>query len=432
MSKPSYLAGMSALDPGRRDPAQAGLAADFVPGEPVPFSTAADPADAQEPPTRGPRRRRRRWVRLGVFLLVVVLIGAALRIAIPWMVRDYVQRTLDRSPLYTGRIGQVRMHLWRGAYSIQDVRISKRTGSVPVPLFSGKEVDFSIQWNALLHGRIVGRVRLDQPELNFVDSRNDSEDQTGAGGPWLDMIRDLFPFKINRAVVSNGSIHFRVYQADEPVDVYLSEVHATVDDLGNIRDETTPLVATVQATALAMNQANLSLKMTLDPYSYRPTFHMALRLLGLDVTRLNRLAKTYGGLDFQHGWFDFVLEVDAKEGVLTGYAKPLFRELQVFSVTEDIRNSNPLEFFWQALVGAATSLFKNQPRDQFGTLIPFTGDLSGATTADILATLGNVFRNAFVRAYLPALEPGRAGVGTLQFGPPQPLEDLSIGGLPAE
>src|SRR6185503_4132765 len=100
---------------------------------------------------------------------------------------------------------------------------------------------------------------------------------------------------------------------------------------------------------------------------------------------------------------------------LAGYAKPLFRDLQVFSLTEDIKNPNPFRFFWQALVGAASTLLKNPPRDQFGTLIPFRGDLSSVTSVDMLATIGNVLRNAFIRAYLPRLEGGETARDGLQF-----------------
>ena len=336
----------------------------------------------------------------------------------PWAVRNYVNRTLDRNQLYSGRIGPVDVHLWRGAYSLQDVRISKTTGNVPVPFFRAKRVDFAVQWDALLHGKVVARVEMDQPQLNFVDSSTAADSQTGAGGPWLQMIQDLFPFKINSAVVRNGSIHFRTYQSQKPVDVYLSEVQASIDDLSNIRNETTPLVSKVQASALVMDQAKLDFKMTLDPFSYHPTFHMALRLLGLDVTRLNDLALTYGKFDFKRGWLDLVVEADSKEGQLNGYVKPLFRDLKVFSPAQDIKQDNVLEFFWQALIGAVTTVFKNQPHNQFGTLVPFSGNASGTTSADILATIGNVLRNAFIRAYLPRLQSGQQEVDWLKFEPP--------------
>jgi hypothetical protein len=383
------------------------------------------PAEGESMPSPIKRRRRgRKWL---IALAILILLGVAGRAALPWAVRNYVNRTLDRNPLYSGTIGPVQIHLWRGAYSIRDVSISKTTGNVPVPLFSAKRLDFAIQWNALIHGRVVGRMVIDQPELNFVDAPEDSESQTGEGGPWLKMISDLFPFKINSAIVHQGSVHFRAYQTPKPVDIYLSDLEGSVDNLGNIRGQITPLVATVQATALLMEQAKLELKVTLDPFSYRPTFHLVLRLLGLDVTKINDLALAYGKFDFKRGWFDLVVEADSKEGQLSGYVKPLFRNLKVFSLAQDLKEDNALQFFWQALVGFATTVFKNHPRDQFGTLIPFSGAASGKSSTDTIATLVNLLRNAFVRAYLPRLESGEVTTGGLKFEPPEITDPISVG-----
>jgi hypothetical protein len=286
-----------------------------------------------------------------------------------------------------------------------------------------------MQWNAIFHRRLVGQIEIDQPELNFVDADDAAEAQSGAGGPWLEMIRDLFPFKINRAIVKDGSVHFRTFQKSEPVDVYLSHLDATVDNLTNIEDKTAPLATTIEAHALAMDQAKFEYKMKLDPFSYRPTFHIAMRLLGLDVTKTNNLAGAYGGFDFKGGWFDLVMEVDCKEGQLTGYVKPLFRDLQVFDLKKDIQNDDPLQFFWQALLGASAEVLKNQPRNQFGTLVPFHGDDSGSNP-DILASLGNVLRNAFVRAYLPRLQEGVSADPGIEFEPPSPTDPLSVGDQP--
>ena len=384
-------------------------------------------ADLPSPHTRAkPRRKRRSWRILLFCLLGLALLGGIGRAVLPWFLRDYVNRTLDRNPLYAGTIGEVHVQLLRGAYSIDDVRISKTTGNVPVPLFAAKRVDFALEWSSLLHRKVVGRMVMVQPELNFVDAGTEDETQTGAGAPWLQVIRDLFPFRINSAHVRNGSIHFRAFQSEKPVDVYLSEVQATIDNLTNIRDETKPLISTVQATGLVMDQARFEYKMTLDPFSYRPTFRMAMRLLGVDVTRLNDLSRNYGKFDFERGWFDLVVEARASEGQLTGYAKPLFRNLKIFSWREDFTDENVLRSFWQALVGGVTTVFKNHPRDQFGTMIPFSGDLSGATTTDLMATIGNVLRNAFVRAYLPRLESGKESVDGLTFSPPEITDPISV------
>jgi hypothetical protein len=77
-----------------------------------------------------------------------------------------------------------------------------------------------------------------------------------------------------------------------------------------------------------------------------------------------------------------------------------------------------------------TAVLENPSRDQFGTLIPFSGDLSGTTTADIFATVGNVLRNAFVRAYLPRLEPGPQMPYGIEFEAAEFVDALATGDSP--
>lgn len=388
---------------------------------------AGDDAPKPWPDTAalGNHKPHRGWRWAGSILILLVLLGCLGRLYLPVAVRNYVNRTLDRNLLYAGRIGTIRLHLWRGAYSIHNIQISKRTGNVPVPFFAAQEVDFSIQWNALLHGRIVARILVQQPQLNFVADSSQTDAQAGTGGPWLEMIRDLSPFTINSALIHGGAVHFRSYKAQKPIDVYLSHLEIAIDDLGNIRRQTTPLVTTVTVKAMAMDQAPLDVKMTLDPFSYRPTFHLGLRLLGLDVIRLNDLSLTYGKFDFKRGWFDLVVEADSQEGQISGYAKTLFRNLKVFSLAQDLKEDNALQFFWQALIGGTTTALKNVRHDQFGTLVPFRADDSGATRTDLLATIGNILRNAFIRAYLPRLEAGQTSTEDLQFDAPSFIESLS-------
>ena len=124
-------------------------------------------------------RRRKLLITLGV--IVVVLIGA--RIYLPFGLQRYVNHKLDEIPEYDGHIGDIDVHLWRGAYTIEDIRLIKTTGNVPVPLFASPRVDLAIQWDALMAGEVVGRILMERPELNFVDSDEKGEDQTGAGGP---------------------------------------------------------------------------------------------------------------------------------------------------------------------------------------------------------------------------------------------------------
>lgn len=391
-----------------------------------PVST--EPTDAAAPAGAKKRRSRvRRWLRrIGLFLAGLIVILTVARLMLPTALRWYVNRTINQSTMYEGHIGAVRVHLYRGAYSIEDVRILKTSGNVPVPLFAAERVDFALEWNALLKRKVVGRVVMERAELNFVDNQSDAGSQTGAGAPWLDILKELFPFKINSAEVRRGSIHFRAFDTKPPVDVYLSQLEASIENLTNINDEITPLIATVKAEALAMDQARLQYQMKLNPFSYRPTFELAVRLLALDVTKTNALARAYGDFDFEKGWFDLVIELKSQEGAVEGYVKPLFRDLKVLSLRKDVREDNVLNFFWEALVGATVELLKNQPRNQFATLVPLRGTIE-STRTDILTLIGNVLRNAFIRAYLPRLEGTNPDIDGLQFGKASVTDPSAVG-----
>ncbi|MEO6597010.1 MAG: DUF748 domain-containing protein [Planctomycetota bacterium] len=317
------------------------------------------------------------------------------------------------------------VQLVKGSYSISDVKLFKVAGNVPVPLLTADRIDLAIQWRALFAGRLVGHIVMQRPQLNFVDDGDPNRSQTGAGGPWLQMIRDLFPFKIDSAQVRDGRIAFRAFDTKPPVDVYLSKVQGSVTNLTNVQDATTPLFAALHAEGIAMDQANIELDAMLDPFSYHPTFDLRAKVVALDVTKLNALARAYGSIDFEHGWFDCFVEAHTKQGLLDGYVKPIFRNLRVFSLSKDAR-IDLIGTFWEALVGIVGAVLKNQFFDQLATVIPMHGELGGVD-ADIFATIASLLRNAFARALLPQFATPRSdGPAWLEFGPgsiPTPKAD---------
>jgi hypothetical protein len=349
-----------------------------------------------------PRRRGRRWLWLGGALVVVALVWLAARLALPSYLQTYVNRVLDQDPRFDGRIGAVDVHLWRGAYSIHELKIVKTTYSVPVPFFEARRVDFSLDWDSLIHGVARGKVVMDVPRLNFVHGPSEEESQTSVDQPWLTMMEDLFPFRIDKAEINRGEIHFHAFHTRPEVNVYLSEVEGEVTNLTNVEDKIDPLLARAQAEGAVMHSGRFEFDMSLDPQSHRPTFTLATRMLDVHVTELNELTRAYGDFDFEAGQFDLVVELSAKDGYVTGYAKPLFRDLQVVSL-RDIETDDPLQVFWEALVGMVEVVFRNQPRDQFGTRFALEGRLDNPQ-ADVMEIVGNVLRNAFIRAYLPRLE----------------------------
>ncbi|HEX8877745.1 MAG TPA: DUF748 domain-containing protein [Phycisphaerales bacterium] len=321
---------------------------------------------------------------------------------LPSLVRDHINDVLAQPADYTGRVEDVDLNLWRGAYSIKGVRIVKSTARLPVPFVDVQRIDISVDWSSLLNGTVRGKLRLDTPQVHFVDGPTPAESQSGAHQPWLAMMRKLFPFRLDKVELVDGEVHFQAFHERPSVDVYLTDLHLTVSNLTNVQNTVDPLLATVTGRAKAMDSGRVELDMRLNPDEYRPTFELAAKLVDMDVTKLNSMARAYGGFDFEGGRFDFVVELTARDGLLDGYAKPLFRDATILG-PDDVRKNNPLEFIWQSLAGAVGTVLTNPPRDQFGTRFAIRGDLDDPRTS-VLEIVLNTLRNAFVQAYLPNLE----------------------------
>lgn len=340
-------------------------------------------------------------------ILIGVAIGAtlliAVRAAMPEAIQWYVNRTLDRAPEYDGVIGDVDLSLISGTYQIEDVDIVKTDGEVPVPLFSAPLVEFSLLWSALLDGALVGEVQLTRPQLNIVDSPDEDERQTGTEADWLTLLEELFPLRIDRVGIEGGEIHFRNFQSEPPVDLFLSEVQAEVRNLTNSQQLSDTLVASGVAEAAVLGGGRLGVEARLDPFQDQPTFDLNARLLDLPAVRLNDFFSAYLSLDMEAGTVDVAAEVAASEGAVDGYIKPIIHNLEVFDWQDDVVDKGVLEGLWQGLIDIVGELLENQPEDQFATNIPFSGRLDSPDTG-ILAAFGNILRNAFVEAFQSNLE----------------------------
>src|SRR5690606_29941776 len=102
-------------------------------------------------------KRRSRW---GISLLVVIGAFVALRLALPWVLEEYVNRQLAALEGYWGQVEDVDVALWRGAYQIQGVQIEKENKEEESrePFFTATLIDLSIDWGRLLDGAVVAEV----------------------------------------------------------------------------------------------------------------------------------------------------------------------------------------------------------------------------------------------------------------------------------
>lgn len=81
-------------------------------------------------------KRRYSWPLWTVAGLLVVLV--ALSIALPYLVRNYLNDKLANMGDYRGHVTDVDLALWRGAYKINGLEIIKVDGKVPVPFVKAR------------------------------------------------------------------------------------------------------------------------------------------------------------------------------------------------------------------------------------------------------------------------------------------------------
>ena len=329
-----------------------------------------------------------------VLLLVVAL--AAFRLALPTLVQSYVNDKLDELPEYDGRIGDVDIHLIRGAYSIDDVDILKTSGDIPVPFFAARKVDFSVEWREIFHRALVGEIHVYGCGLNFVKAETKEQSQTSIDKSWLDVVKDLFPFRINKFEIHDGGVWFHDIGTKPKVDAYLTNLVAVCTNLYNTRRFATELPADFRASGTTLGGGELDIHVKLDPLADSPRFDLELALESVNLVALNDFLEAYGKFNVKRGTFEVFTEIAGSEGRFDGYVKPFFQDLDVFELKED--SENPLKLVWQAIVAGAVKIFKNHPQDQVATKIPVSGSFEKTDVA-VWTTVVNVLRNAFVEAF---------------------------------
>ena len=348
--------------------------------------------------------RTLRYSFLVVAVLALLLI--ILHLLLPWLVRGYLNDKLADMGDYRGHVEHVDLTWWKGAYRIKGLEISKTEGEIQVPFLDVLQMDIAVRMRTLWReGLLVGEVDIQRPELNFVDGETEAQKQTGEGVDWRAQLEEMVPVQLNEVRVHDGVVSFRNFSSDPPVNINASAVQLSVRNLTNAPNAQGQRSAGMDGTARFLDHAEVEASARFDPLGRVDNADLQLRMLGLDLTRINDFASAYGKFDFRAGEGDLTLELTVRERQLDGYIKPLLRHVDVFDLDQDIRNEDKGFFrgLWEALVHGGQEVLQNQRRDQFATRIELSGSLDNTEMSAFQAFIA-ILRNAFVEAFTPRFE----------------------------
>lgn len=327
-------------------------------------------------------------------ILVILIIG---RILLPYILKNYVNKTLNNIPGYMGYVEDIDVALYRGAYVLDNLTLRKRGSQSDSPLLDFEKSDISIEWKSLFKGKIVSEIILHNPKFNYIFE--DQEQESTEGEPnvndWTKALTDLVPIDINHLKVHNGSANFVQLSKDPDITIFLEQIELDATNLSNVVNREKTLPSNLLAKAVSIGGGNVTLSGNLNLLKKIPDMDIEFSLENADVTALNDLARNYVGVDFESGTFELFIEAAIADGYLKGYLKPMF------SNTKLLGEENEGGFFkklWEGFVGTFKFLFKNQRTDTLATRAPIEGDLNQVDTG-VWTTILNIFKNAWIEAF---------------------------------
>lgn len=162
-----------------------------------------------------------------------------------------------------------------------------------------------------------------------------------------------------------------------------------------------PQPASLMFKGRFMNAGTTVISSEFRPVNKKPEFKLTLQIEDTPLTAMNDLFRAYGNFDAAKGSFAFYAELEARDGRIDGYVKPVFADVEVYTRRQD--SFKPiLNQVYEGLVGSITGLLRNPVTD-----VATAADVSGQIDKPNVSTLQIVLRliqNAFFGSILPGFE----------------------------
>jgi hypothetical protein len=333
------------------------------------------------------------------FIVVALSALIIVRLYLPYWALHTVNQKLSDMGEYTGYIESVDIDIYRGAYQLQKLSFSKVKGDHQVPFLRIDNIDIALSWRALFKGEILADLSLDSPQVNFVDSNQAANAQSGKGGDWKGVVEGLIPITISKITLNDGRIAFRNFDSTPPVNIQLTELHAEVTNLTNIAGQDGKRVADLKLNAKLLNSASMNMGAQFDPFVSND-FRISLKTDSVSLPLLNDFAQAYANFDFRAGTGEVISELKASGGKLNGYVKPLFKDVDILDWEQDAVKDNDglFQLSWEGLSGGLAGLFTNNSSYKVATQINITGSLDNPEISAFDAVI-EALKNAFIEAF---------------------------------
>jgi hypothetical protein len=333
------------------------------------------------------------------YIVVVILLLAVLivRLALPGMVKNYVNKKLNDLPGYTGHVEDIDIALIRGAYVIKGLELRKKTDPPKYPFLKIKRTDLSVEWKSLFKGKLVGEVVADDPAINILATEEINKEPSKDS--WTKTVKALMPITINKLQFNNGRFAYLDFQKKPNVNLHIDAMQLTALNLANVQKTNDPLPSEVTLTGTSIGKGHLKSHMKVNPLKDIPDFDMGMELTGVNLLALNGFLEANVKFDIERGGLDVFSKIKLINGEVNGYVKPFVKNLKVLNVKKDIKKKGGiLRVVKKAVVGLFAKVVQNPKTKKIATMVPIKGNIKDPKTSGWQAFVG-FLKNAFVQAF---------------------------------
>lgn len=321
---------------------------------------------------------------------IIVLVGVIVRVIADPIAAHYTRQALDGVPDTRGTFADVHVRFLPPGLEISRLKIVEHPkGDWDEPLLYIEHGLVTVHWRELLRGHLVGRVRLTEPKVLAVRRPEEkAEKATDLAGT----LEQILPLRIDRFEITDGEVLIAPGGPKGPR-IWIHELDLVATDLATRKALLEGERSRLEADARVQKSGKLKLAFAMDPFAKALTFTGNASLRNLDARELHALLKP-GGITISKGQIDLFADLRARDGRITGGAKPLFKGVELAAADDGLGNRIKAAFANLAV----EILDDDKPRrDAVATVVPIEGKVKNPE-AQLVPTILGVVRNAFVQA----------------------------------
>jgi hypothetical protein len=365
--------------------------------------------------------------------LVLVVLAVLIRLVLDPIAAHYTQKALDGMPDYRGQFESVHVTMFPPGYAIHKLKLSEelRDGPAHEPFLYADHAHVGLSGSELLHGRLVARLRIDEPKITVIQrvpAREEKKPPTKQPHP-AEQLRKMPKLRVERIEIRDGELAYKDLTTKNHPQIWVHRLEVAVENFATRPELGSGRPITVDGHGVLGKSGDLTLFVSADPWTEGLTFAGRVALKGFRTAELYDFIEPKTNLHAPEGSIDLFVEFQAKNGAITGGVRPVLKNVKI--KPEDDGLGDRLKA-WAA--DKALNLFSDRvpDRNAVATTIPIKGRVT-EPQAQLFPTVMGIIRNAFVEgvtsgfARLPPAEaPKKEGVieqikhaVTKKAGPPQ-------------